>query len=74
MNTHKRVGNYFLIINILKARLAAYERLAVGSLSAHDVPDCGRACALHLPRKAAFFIDQKLVETPLHVEQTTFEF
>ncbi len=52
--------------------MAAYEGLAVGPLSAHDVPDCGCACALHLPRKAACFysnrIDQKLAETPLHVK------
>jgi hypothetical protein len=35
--------------------MAAYEGLAVGPLSAHNVPDCGRACALHLPRNAACF-------------------
>jgi hypothetical protein len=35
--------------------MAAYEGLAVGPLSAHDVPDGGRACALHLPRNEAYF-------------------
>jgi|LakMenEpi03Aug12_release.lakeMendotaPanAssembly.Ray.scaffolds.fasta_scaffold2392781_1 hypothetical protein len=44
--------------------MAAYEGLAVGPLSAHNVPDCGRACALHLPKNEACFysnrIDQKL--------------
>ncbi len=39
--------------------MAAYEGLAVSPLSAHNVPDCGCACALHLPKNIAYFLTDR---------------
>jgi hypothetical protein len=53
--------------------MAAYEGLTVGPLSAHDVPDSGRACALHLPKNKAYFYRKKN-RSEASVEQTIFVF